>query len=134
MITTRLTFNDCTPIFTKIKARINSWATQKLSYGRRLQLVKSILNSIHLYWSNLFILPATVTGKIESMLSSFQWFGEIKQHYGARVCWKDICKPKKERGLGIIRLKLWNQYLIMKQIWNICLKKRTLCGYCGCIS
>lgn len=77
----------------------------------------------------MFILPAIVIKRIERLLSSFLWVGEIKIHYGTRVGWKDICKLKDEGALGIIRLKLlkqWNQCLKTKQIWNICSKKDSL--------
>lgn len=56
--------------------------------------MKYALNSIHLFWSNLFILPVAVTKRLESLLSSILWVGEIKVKYTAKVGWKELCKPK----------------------------------------
>ncbi|KAL3534630.1 hypothetical protein ACH5RR_003091 [Cinchona calisaya] len=52
--------------------------------------------------------------------------GEMKNQYCAEVKWKDICLPKKESGLGIFDLDLWNRCLILKQVWNISCRKKTL--------
>lgn len=102
---------------------MESWAVKTLSYGERLQLVKSILSSIHVYWFSIFILPQKLIKKIESMLASFLWSGELKTIYNAKVSWKEIACSVKEGGLGVMDIYTWNKSLVMKQIWFICLKK-----------
>lgn len=47
----------CQPLIEKITLRIQSWKGRFLSYAGRLKLVKSVLNSLHVFWSNIFILP-----------------------------------------------------------------------------
>ncbi|KAL3529141.1 hypothetical protein ACH5RR_008463 [Cinchona calisaya] len=112
LIPARLSFKDCQTILTKIQQTISNLGTIKLSYAGRQQLIKSVLHSIHLYWTNVFILPKRITKKIEMMLASFLWAGEIKTHYGAKVSWHDVSAPKKEGGLGLTNLTLWNECLI----------------------
>ena len=56
-------------------------------------------------------------------MSSFLWAGEVKRHHEAKIRLGDTCKPTKEGGLGLFDLILWNQCLVLKQIWNICSKK-----------
>lgn len=57
LISTKLTFKDCQPIFTKIQQKIQGWVVKKLTYGGRLQLIKSVLNGIYLHWISIFVIP-----------------------------------------------------------------------------
>lgn len=43
LLITRLTAKDCQCIIDRITARVKSWAARKLTYGGRLQLIKSVL-------------------------------------------------------------------------------------------
>ncbi|KAK2654980.1 hypothetical protein Ddye_008032 [Dipteronia dyeriana] len=36
---------------------------------------------------------------------------------GSKIAWSDICVPKKEGGLGINNLSLWNKALMIRHIW-----------------
>ncbi|KAK2658718.1 hypothetical protein Ddye_005251 [Dipteronia dyeriana] len=36
---------------------------------------------------------------------------------GSKIAWSDICVPKKEGGLGIKDLSLWNKALMIRHIW-----------------
>ncbi|GJX09402.1 RNA-directed DNA polymerase, eukaryota, reverse transcriptase zinc-binding domain protein [Tanacetum coccineum] len=44
----------------------------------------------------------------------------------AKVSWKLVCRPKKEGGLGIKNLSVWNEVLIAKNLWNIACNKESL--------
>ncbi|GAV92716.1 hypothetical protein CFOL_v3_36094, partial [Cephalotus follicularis] len=98
LITSRLTKHDCAPLLARILARANSWVSRSLSYAGRLQLIRSTLASMHIYWCSTFLLPAEVINLVK---------------------WSSICLPRTEGGLGIMSLKSWNQALILKQIWNL---------------
>ncbi|XP_048634861.1 uncharacterized protein LOC125608425 [Brassica napus] len=43
--------------------------------------------------------------------------GNIEAHHTARVSWNEVTKPKKEGGLGINDLLLWNKACCLKLIW-----------------
>lgn len=75
---------DCHAIIDKIKQRIYSWSTKTLSYASRLQLVKSVLVSLQMYWSSVFLLPRKVTKVIEQLPASFLWTG-TDNSTGAKV-------------------------------------------------
>lgn len=47
----------------------------------------------------------------------FLWKGNIEAHHTARVSWNEVTKPKKEGGLGINDLLLWNKACYLKLIW-----------------
>nr|GEW55871.1 hypothetical protein [Tanacetum cinerariifolium] len=44
----------------------------------------------------------------------------------AKIAWKQVCKPKEYGGLGLKNLKVWNEALLTKHLWNIAAKKDTL--------
>jgi hypothetical protein len=60
LITSRLTAPDCEGLVAKFTARIDSWCSKHLSFAGRLQLISSILFSIQVFWSSIFILPKGV--------------------------------------------------------------------------
>ncbi|GJV70936.1 hypothetical protein Tco_1490931 [Tanacetum coccineum] len=53
----------------------------------RLQLIQSVVGSLHVYWASM-------------------------RRGMAKVAWEDVCLPKEEGGLGIRRLGLFNQALM----------------------
>lgn len=100
-------------------SRVKSWTAATLSYVGRLQLIKSILFSIQVYWSSLFCLPRSTLKKMDSTLSAFLWKGSSLSTSGAKVAWAKVCLPKQEGGLGIMRLKDWNKAATIKHIWRL---------------
>ncbi|GJS75909.1 RNA-directed DNA polymerase, eukaryota, reverse transcriptase zinc-binding domain protein [Tanacetum coccineum] len=63
---------------------------------------------------------------INKLLKGFLWGqGELTKGK-AKVSWDSICKPKELGGLGIKDLKLWNEVLLVKQLWNVISKKNTM--------
>ncbi|KAL2224164.1 UNVERIFIED_CONTAM: hypothetical protein Sindi_2992100, partial [Sesamum indicum] len=75
LISSRLTISDCQPLISKIDARINGWEGISLSYAGRVQIIKSVLSALSLYWASAFILPKKVISEIEKRLRTFLWKG-----------------------------------------------------------
>ena len=119
LISTRLTHADCIPLVERITSRIKLWTSTSLTYTGRLQLIKSILFSIQVYWSSIFILPGATIKKLESIMAAFLWKGTSLSTAGAKVAWSSICYPLQEGGLGIKRLKAWNKAATIKHIWRL---------------
>jgi hypothetical protein len=44
----------------------------------------------------------------------------------AKVAWEKVCVPKKEGGLGLKRLNVWNQAAMLRHIWNLYAQARSL--------
>ncbi|KAL0283157.1 UNVERIFIED_CONTAM: hypothetical protein Sradi_7238900 [Sesamum radiatum] len=57
LLASRLTIADCQPILQKIDARITGWGGMMLSFAGRVQLIKSVLSALQVYWATAFILP-----------------------------------------------------------------------------
>ena len=119
LISSKLSHSDCQPLLDKIIARIQSWTTSSLSFAGRLQLISSLLYSIQAYWCTMFINPKLTCYKIEQIFNGFLWSGKEGNARRAKVGWKSLCLPREEGGLGLRRVKDWNDATIMKHIWNL---------------
>ncbi|XP_028124903.1 uncharacterized protein LOC114321868 [Camellia sinensis] len=117
LISTKLKSSDCDKLVERITNRIKSWTNKCLTYAGRAQLIQSILFSMQLYWSSLFILPKKVVKSIESLFRSFFWSGCEIRKYGAKVSWEHVCSPKSEGGLGFKSIEVWNKAAVAKHIW-----------------
>ena len=103
-----------------------NWKNKCLSYAGRLQLVASVLESIHVYWATVFLLPQAVIDDINSLLKGFLWNQSEKANGRARVAWEKLCKPKTQGGLGLKNLSVWNRAMIVKHLWHVAVDKDSL--------
>ncbi|KAL0281797.1 UNVERIFIED_CONTAM: hypothetical protein Sradi_7286600, partial [Sesamum radiatum] len=118
LVASRLTIEDCKPLLHKVDSRLAGWSHLNLSMAGRVQLIKSVLSSLHMYWASVFLLPKSIINAIESRMRSFLWQGSSGRGI-AKVSWAQICKPIAEGGLGIKRVLFMNQALMMKQLWRL---------------
>jgi hypothetical protein len=119
LISTRLSPTDCEQLLDRITSRISSWLSRNLSYAGRLQLLSSVLYSLQVYWIGIFILPKKIIRAIEQKFNRFLWNGKDGEAAKAIVAWADVCYPKKEGGLGLKRLEVWNKTSMLRHIWSI---------------
>lgn len=105
LVTTILWHADCYPLIEQVKNQIQKWQNNWLSYAGRLQLALSVLSSMQVYWSSVFILPVSVSNAIERLIRNFIWGGTGMVQGRSKVAWKDVCLPKEEGGLGIRPLR-----------------------------
>jgi len=122
----RWTKADCDTVIEKITKRIPCWTSRSLSYAGRLQLIHSVMFSMHTYWSSLFILPKGVIKSIEAICRNFLWGHKAEYVKAPPVAWDFVCKPKKASRLGIINCGIWNHAAIAKHIWYIANEKACL--------
>ncbi|GJS26094.1 hypothetical protein Tco_0486714 [Tanacetum coccineum] len=126
LISSRFFNKDCKILVDKVKNRIGDWKNKSLSFAGRLQLYKSVLSSMHVYWASVLIIPKGIIYDIQSLIRGFLWCnGEYKRGM-AKVACEDICLPKHEVGLGLRNLDLFNMALMTKHIWNIVSNKESL--------
>ncbi|KAL2230770.1 UNVERIFIED_CONTAM: hypothetical protein Sindi_1671400 [Sesamum indicum] len=124
LISSRLSISDCQPLISKIDARINGWERISLSYAGRVQIIKSVLSALSLYWASAFILPQKVINEIEKRLRTFLWKGTTSSGY-AKVAWKDVCRPMDEGGLGFKDISTLNRALMSKKLCDVIQCDRT---------
>jgi hypothetical protein len=97
--------------------RLAPWKRLYLSKGGRVALIKSTLSNLPTYLLSLFPIPANVANRIEKIQRDFLWGGSID---GARfhlVDWDTVCSPISEGGLGIRKVRKFNQALLGKWLW-----------------
>ncbi|XP_022030699.1 uncharacterized protein LOC110931622 [Helianthus annuus] len=127
LISSKLLYKDCQVLVEKLEKRIMHWRNKLLSFAGRLQLITSVLSSLHVYWSSVFILPARVVSSLEALMRNFLWSHDSSFQRGrAKVSWNTVCVPKYEGGLGIRRIGDVNKALISAHIWSILSKRESL--------
>ncbi|XP_059637106.1 uncharacterized protein LOC132279184 [Cornus florida] len=119
LITTNLKSSHCNQLIEKITNRISHWSSRSLSYAGRLQLIKAVLVSTQVYWSNIFILPKAVINELNKIFRAFLWSRPEMKTSGAKVTWSKVCLPKEQGGLGIPNLELSNKVGILRYIWDL---------------
>lgn len=107
-------------------ARLRCCSSRNLSYAGRLQLVKSVLHTLHVYWASAFLLPKGVLEEIEKVCRHYFCAGNDMSRKPALVSWEEVCRPKHSGGLGIKNLLLWNTDALGVHVWNVANKKDML--------
>ncbi|GJS57688.1 hypothetical protein Tco_0652472 [Tanacetum coccineum] len=86
----RLGIKECKCLTDKVESRVTNWRNKSLTYIGRLMLVALVLESIHVYWASIFLLPMGVINDINRLLKNFLW----NQHDGTKgsfkVAWENI--------------------------------------------
>ncbi|GJT83822.1 RNA-directed DNA polymerase, eukaryota, reverse transcriptase zinc-binding domain protein [Tanacetum coccineum] len=126
LVTKNIGIAECNHLVERVKQKVNDWKNKALSYAGRLQLIASVLASMHIYWASVFLIPKTTVKEIEKALKGFLWCQGDMKRGAARVAWKVICSPKSQGGLGIKSLGPWNEALLCKHLWNIVDNKESL--------
>nr|GEU58636.1 hypothetical protein [Tanacetum cinerariifolium] len=76
--------------------------------------------------ASVFLLPKIVIYEINKLLKGFLWCQEELTRGKAKESWKSVCRPKEQDGSGIKNLQVWNEVLLIKQLWNVIAKNDTL--------
>ncbi|KAL2247318.1 UNVERIFIED_CONTAM: hypothetical protein Sindi_2584100 [Sesamum indicum] len=117
LISSRLSISDCQALISKIDARITGWEGISLTYAGWVQIIKSVLSALSLYWASAFILPKKVINEIEKRLRTFLWKGT--------VAWKDVCRPMDGGDLGFKDISTLNRALMSKKLCDVIQCDRT---------
>ncbi|CAN1233139.1 Putative ribonuclease H protein At1g65750 [Linum perenne] len=100
--------------------RVTGWSSKTLTFSGRLQLVNSVLMSLAHFWMRVFSLPLGVIIRIQQICAGYLWGGNEGHSGGkAKVSWSEVTFPKKEGGLGLKDLKLWNRAHVFRLLWEV---------------
>ncbi|KAK1441020.1 hypothetical protein QVD17_06856 [Tagetes erecta] len=86
----------------------------------------TVLSSMHVYWSSVFILPSRIIEELEAKMRGFLWCQGPMKKGKAKVSWEAICVPRSEGGLGIRRIGDMNKALMTSHIWSIITNRESL--------
>jgi len=105
-------------IIEKVQARLQTWKSSCLSRAGRLVLIKSVLNSLPLYYLSLFKVPKKVANDIVRLQRKFLWCGSKEGRYMPLVNWEMVMKQKSKGGLGVGDIVSKNAALLFKWWWR----------------
>ncbi|KAK1421733.1 hypothetical protein QVD17_24306 [Tagetes erecta] len=128
LVASRVRTSDCRALIEKVDYRIGDWKNKLLSFAGRCQLINSVIASLHVFWSSVFILPIRIMHDIEAKMRDFLWARGPLKKGRARVAWKDVCMPKNEGGLGIKRVRDMNKAMMSFHIWSIISNRPSVWG------
>lgn len=115
----RITATTLQPFVEKITNKLHSWTVKSLSFAGKIKMVSSVIYGMVNFWSSVFNLPKQFYAKVDSLCSAFLWKNKTDSARGARVAWRDVCKPKAEGGLGIRLLEEFQKVFRLKQVWSL---------------
>ena len=95
--------------FNKLLDSIKGWKAKCLSFAGRLIMVKHVLSSIPLHISLVIPIPSKSSLKIERLMRNFLWSSSSDKKRSNMVNWKVVCLPKSEGGLGLRKVKEFNE-------------------------
>ena len=106
------------PVVKKIENRLASWKAKILSRAGRLTLIKSVLNSLPVYYMSMFKMPKAIALKIVKLQRRFFWCGSNGDKMGCpMVKWSDIQLSREMGGLGVGNIMHKNLILLFKWWW-----------------
>ncbi|GKB53402.1 putative reverse transcriptase domain-containing protein [Tanacetum coccineum] len=76
--------------------------------------------------SHPLVIPMGIVSDIQQIIRGFLWCNGEYKRGKAKVAWDDFCLPKKERGLGLRSLEVFNLALMTTHIWNLVSNKESL--------
>jgi hypothetical protein len=98
--------------------RINFWCTKWLSLGGRYILIKSVLESLPVYWMSLIKFPTKIITLLRKFIFNFLW-NSHPGHFRFHLCnWTDLSKPRRNGGWGLMNLTLFNTALLANSFWR----------------
>ncbi|XP_063941514.1 uncharacterized protein LOC135149664 [Daucus carota subsp. sativus] len=130
------------PLLAKLEHKLARWKAEALNQAGRLTLLKSVVDSLPIYWMNLHLMPVSVTRKIEKIRRDFLWGNVGTKYQKSRklhsVAWTKVCRPKNQGGLGISCIRARNLALLGKwcyrwekersRSWNCWIRSKYRCS------
>ncbi|KAK4381048.1 hypothetical protein Sango_3006000 [Sesamum angolense] len=87
-------------LLVKVDTCIKGWEGIKLSFAGCVQLIRTVLMALNVYWAMAFILPKGIIREVEKRSHSFLWKGLSGRGY-SKVSWQQVCRWIEEGGLGL---------------------------------
>ncbi|KAK2393020.1 hypothetical protein QL285_055002 [Trifolium repens] len=107
------------PVIEVVQKRLASWKNKYVSLGGRVVLLNSVLSAIPIFYLSLFKMPVGVWKKLVRLQRRFLWGGAAGASKINWVRWMDVCRHKKEGGLGVKDLRIMNISLLSKWKWRL---------------
>ncbi|XP_059629767.1 uncharacterized protein LOC132272684 [Cornus florida] len=135
---------NCQCLIDKVSGKINCWCTKMLSVAGKVELIRSTINPIFLYWCSIYTVPVFVINQLQKMCRNFIWGSTDHSKKLHLMSWDMITRDKAEGGLRLRKLvniqsaskvvltwdfltskdRLWvswfrNKYTSQSNYWNV---------------
>lgn len=107
------------PIADKVKNKLGTWKAALLSIAGRVQLVKSVIQSMLLHTMTIYSWPVSLLKDLEKCIRNFIWSGDSSKRKMVTVAWKKVCLDYEEGGLGVKSLISLNEATNLKCCWSL---------------
>ncbi|KAJ0535737.1 putative RNA-directed DNA polymerase [Helianthus annuus] len=119
------------PVLDVFQSRLSIWKARQLSFGGRVTLIKSVLNSLPTHYFSLYRAPVRVIEALDRMRRVFFWGGSDEKARLNWVAWQKVCASTEYGGLGFGSLRDANLSMLSKWWWrfkldNGCLWRRVV--------
>jgi hypothetical protein len=114
--TTRPKIQDLMTLVDRLERRLVANSTF-LAYGERLQLIRSCLSSMPIFFLCSLDIPPGIIKQLNRIIRHCLWSDRKSDSKGKSLAaWDMICKPREKGGLGILDFKKQNEALLMKHL------------------
>jgi len=107
------------PLADKIKLKLASWKASLLSMTGRIQLVRSVIQSMLTYSISIYNWPTSLLKELEKSIRNFVWSGDTEKRKLVTVSWKKVCRPFNQGGLNLRSLCNLNTASNLKLCWTM---------------
>ncbi|KAJ6835850.1 uncharacterized protein M6B38_329970 [Iris pallida] len=104
---------DCHSLVDFAQKRVEGWQAAGLSFGGRIELVRSVIAGIAMFWLQSIQIPSATIRKVEAICSNFIWRGGIHA-----ISWDQLCRPREEGGVGLRPFQEVRKAACMKMAWK----------------
>ncbi|XP_022007783.1 uncharacterized protein LOC110907058 [Helianthus annuus] len=105
------------PVIDLFRNWLSLWKAKSLSYGGRITLLKSVLNSLSTYFFSLYKALIKVLDTLERIRRTFFWNGSDDNSYTSWLAWEKVIAPSEYGGLGFGSLRDANLLMLSKWWW-----------------
>jgi hypothetical protein len=96
------------PIADRIKLKLSAWKASLLSIAGRVQLVRSVIQSMLTYSISVYSWPISLLKDLEKCIRNFIWSGDIEKRKLVTISWQKLCRPLDQGGLNLRSLTSLN--------------------------
>ncbi|KAJ6843968.1 uncharacterized protein M6B38_295310 [Iris pallida] len=104
---------DCQGLVEYVQQRVEGWQAAGLSFGGRIELIRSVISAVAHFWLQSILLPVATIRRVERLCADFLWRGGMHA-----ISWEQLCRPRKEGGVGLRPLLEIREASALKLAWR----------------